>query len=129
MDKKTLTIILAVVLIAGFFLPYLSSGPFSTAGISGFDFIKGGGGKADKYILLLSPIAGLLLLVGAANNGNYTPSRGVLVLLALAGVLYLVIRSLIEGADIGQLFKMLGLGYWLSLAAALVLALYNPKKA
>jgi hypothetical protein len=128
MDRKMLTIILAILLIAGFFLPYLSSGPFNTSGISGFDFIKGGG-KADKYLLLLSPIAGLLLLVGAANNGNYTPSRGVLVLLALVGVLYLLIRSLIEGADLGQLFKMLGLGYWLSLAAALLLTLSNSKKA
>jgi len=128
MDRKMLTIIFAILLIAGFFLPYLSSGPFNTSGISGLDIIKGGG-KADKYLLLLSPIAGLLLLVGAANNGNYTPSRGVLVLLALVGVLYLVIRSLIEGADLGQLFKMLGLGYWLSLAAALFLTLSNSKKA
>ncbi|MGB2704976.1 MAG: hypothetical protein WBC81_15015, partial [Chitinophagaceae bacterium] len=52
-----------------------------------------------------------------------------LALLALIGVLYLVIRTLIEGADIGQLIKMLGLGYWLSLAASVLLVLYNPRKA
>lgn len=124
MNRKMLTMILGALLVVGFFLPYLSMGPFSA---SGFEIIKGAG-KADKYILLLSPIAGLLLLIGAANSENYIPSRGILVLLALAGVLYLIIRSLIEGGDIGQLFKMLGIGYWLSLASALVLAVYNPKK-
>ena len=128
MDRKTVTLILAVILIAGFFLPYISTDLFSTTGVSGFELIKGGG-KADKYVLLLAPIAGLLLLVGASNGENYTPSRGVLALLALIGVLYLVIRTLIEGADIGQLIKMLGLGYWLSLAASVLLVLYNPRKA
>lgn len=124
MNKKMLTMILAVVLIAGFFLPYLSMGPFSA---SGFEIIKGAG-KADKYVLLLPPIAGILLLVGALNNGNYTPSRGILAILALVGALYLIVRSLIESAPIGQLIKMLGIGYWLTLAAAVILVVYNPKE-
>lgn len=118
--------ILAIVLIAGFFLPYFAASAFSTSGISGFDFIKTPGGKADKYILLLSPLAGLLLLIGAASAKPIL-SRGVLVLLAVIGVLYLPIRSLIDGADFGLLIKMLGLGYWLSLVAALLLAFANPK--
>lgn len=123
MNKKILTIILAVVLIAGFFLPYLSMGPFS---VSGFEIIKGAG-KADKYVLLLPALAGVLLLVGALNKGNYIPSRGILAILALVGALYLIVRSLIESAPIGELIKMLGIGYWLTLAAAIVLVVYNPK--
>jgi hypothetical protein len=123
MNKKMLTMILAVVLIAGFFLPYIS---FFGRGVSGFDLVKGGG-KADVYILLLSPLAGIALLAGALNNGKYVPSRGILCILALVGILYLIIRSVIEGGDIGGMFKVLGIGYWLSLAAALVLVLYNPK--
>lgn len=126
MNKKSLTLVLAILLIVGFFLPYISASLFSLKGISGLDIVKGAG-KADKYLLLLSPIAGLLLLAGAANNGNYPLSKGVLVLLALIGVLYLPIRSLIDGADLGKLFKMMGIGYWLSLASALVLAFYNPR--
>ncbi|MBL7749567.1 MAG: hypothetical protein JNM19_19165 [Chitinophagaceae bacterium] len=126
MNRKMLTMILGALLVVGFFLPYLSMGPFS---ISGFELIKSPG-KADKYVLLLSPIAGLLLLAGAANSEKYIPSRGILVILALVGVLYLIIRSLIEGKSGAgaELFKVLGLGYWLSLASAIVLAAYNPKK-
>ena len=126
MNKKTLTLMLAVVLIAGFFLPYFSASLFSMKGISGFDIVKGAG-KADKYLLLLSPIAGLLLLAGAANNGNYLLSKGVLVILALAGILFLPIRALIDGADLGKLFKTMGIGYWLSLVSAVLLTFYNPK--
>ncbi|MBL7748439.1 MAG: hypothetical protein JNM19_13465 [Chitinophagaceae bacterium] len=124
MNKKMLTIILGALLILGFFLPYIS---FFGQGVSGFDLVKQGG-KADVYVLLLSPIAGILLLVGALNNGKYVPSRGILVLLALIGVLYLIIRSLIEGGPLGAMFKLLGIGYYLSLAAAVVLAIYNPKE-
>ncbi len=124
MNRKILTMVLAVLLIAGFFLPYLS---FLGRGISGFELVKAGG-KADVYILALSPLAGILLLVGALNNGNYIPSRGILIILALVGVLYLIVRSLIEGGAVGDLFKLLGVGYWLSLAAAVILAAYNPKE-
>jgi uncharacterized membrane protein YciS (DUF1049 family) len=126
MNKKTLTMILAVLLIVGFFLPYISASLFSMKGFSGLDLIKGVG-KADKYVLLLSPIAGLLLLAGAANNGNYILSKGVLVLLALIGVLYMPIRGLIDGVDLGKLFQSMGIGYWLSLVSCILLALYNPK--
>lgn len=123
MNKKMVTIILAIALIAGFFLPYMS---FLGQGISGFDMVKGGG-KADVYILALSPVAAILLLIGALNDGKYTPSRGILAILALVGVLYLVIRLVIEGGDIGGLIKLLGIGYWISLVAALGLVFYNPK--
>jgi hypothetical protein len=123
MNKKMVTMILAVVLIAGFFLPYIS---FLGRGISGFDMVKGGG-KADVYVLALSPLAGILLLAGALNNGKYILARGILGILALVGVLYLVVRSVIEGGDIGSMFKILGVGYWLSLVAALALVFYNPK--
>ncbi len=127
MNKKMLTMILGALLVAAFFLPFYSSSPFSMSGISGFDVIQGPG-KADKYVLLLSPVAGLLLLIGAANNGNYIPSRGILIFLALAGLLYLVLRPVIDGFDIGKLIQMLGIGYWLSLLAVLGLVLVNPKK-
>jgi hypothetical protein len=126
MNRKILTMILGALLVLGFFLAYMSMGPFS---ISGFEIIKGAG-KADKYVLLLSPIAGLLLLAGAANGEKYIPSRGILVIMALAGVLYLIIRSLLEGKSGAgaEIFKYLGIGYWISLASAIVLAVYNPKK-
>jgi|CXWL01.1.fsa_nt_gi hypothetical protein len=129
MDRKTLTIALAVALIGSFFLAYFS---FFGQSISGFDMISKGGGDWQKYILLLIPISGVLLLLGELNNGNYILSRGILTWLPLLTLIYLVLVSpLIKGAAIGDVFKALGKGYgiglWITLAASLVLAFYNPK--
>ena len=123
MDKKTLTIVLSVVLIGCFFLGYL--GP-----VSGFDIVKMPFGW-EKYVLLLIPISGLLLLIGAINNGNYFLSRSLLCWLPLLAVLFWIIgMPLIEGAAIGDVFKGIGdttgIGLWIALAASIVLAFYNP---
>jgi len=134
MDRKTLSILLGVALIASFFLPYLN-----VAGIlkvSGLDIVTGKGmmgeeakGSIDRFLLLLAPLAGILLLVGAFNNENYILGRPVLGILALAGLLYPIIRGVIEGGGkgMGEIFKFMGLGFWLGLAAAIVLLAYNPK--
>ena len=130
-----LTIILAVVLIGCFFLPFYS---FFGASISGYDLVfagnKGGKEEWDKYVLLLIPLSGVLLLIGALNNGNYIGGRGIWTWLPLLAVLYLIIGApLVHGAAIGDIFKMIGKGYgiglWITIAASLVLAFYNPKKA
>ncbi len=133
MDKKILTIILAVVLIGCFFLAYFS---FFGTNISGYDvvFAKSAGGKNEweKYVLLLIPISGVMLLIGALNNGNYIAGRGIWTWLPLLTVLYLIIGSpLINGAAIGDIFKAIGksygIGLWITIGASLVLAFYNPK--
>jgi hypothetical protein len=124
MDKKMLTIILAVVLIGCFFLAYLS---FMGHGISGFDMVfSGGGGGIDRYLMLLIPISGIMLLIGALG-GNYIGGRAIWTWLPLLAVLYFIIRMVIEGVGIGDLFKVIGIGLWITLAASLVLAFYNPK--
>lgn len=127
MNRKTITLVLAAVLIGAFFLPYLSFGPFKASGLD----VVTGSGNADKYVLALTPLAGVLLLVGALNNENYILGRPVLSLLALVGVLYLIVRTLIEskGQGMGDMFKILGVGYYLALAASLVLLVYNPKSS
>jgi hypothetical protein len=135
MDKKTLSIILGIILIASFFLPYLNlAGLFK---VSAFDIIKGGGvmegrsskGSPDKYIMLLTPIAGVLLLIGALNN-NFILGRVLLGILALVGILYPVTRMLIDsgGEGIGEIFGFLGIGFWLALVAGIVVIAYNPVK-
>ena len=126
MDKKMLTIVLSIVLIGCFFLPYFK---FMGAGASGYDIVFAGGGKAEKYLWLLIPIPAVLLLIGALNNGNYIGGRTIWIWLPLLTILYHLIRMVIDGAAIGDLFKVIGLGLWISLAASLVLAFYNPKKA
>jgi hypothetical protein len=126
MGKKILTIILAVVLIGCFFLDY-------AGGASGYDLIfKMPGNAWQKYIPLLIPISGALLLIGALNNGNYFIARVIWALIPLLTILYLFIVSpLIDGMAIGDIFKGLGKGYgiglWVTIGASLVLAVYHPR--
>jgi hypothetical protein len=131
MNRKTITIVLAVIIIASFFLPY-----FNMAGLfkmSGLDIISGGGmdgskGSPDRFLMLLAPLGGVLLLVGALNNEKYIPSRMVLGVLALLGVIYPLIRGVIEGGEgLSQVFKFLGIGFWLGLVASVAVLVYNPK--
>ena len=130
MDKKILTIVLAVILIGCFFLPYVS---FMGMSASGYDAVfSDSGGDWQKYIPLLIPLSGLMLLIGAVNNGNYIIGRGLWAWLPLLTLLYMIIgKPLIDGAAIGDIFKMIGktygMGLWGTIAASLVLAFYNPK--
>ena len=127
MDKKMFTIILAVVLIGCFFLSW-------TSGItmSGFDIVKAPGGNWEKYVPALIPLSGLMLLIGALNNGNYPGGRGIWAWLPLLTVLFMMFGiPLIHGVAFGDIFKMIGKGYgiglWITIAASVVLAFYNPK--
>jgi len=128
MNRKIVTIVLAIVLIAGFFLP-LSGSSSSSA----FDIVKGpsyGSGVEAllmKYLWALVPISGLMLLVGALNNGNYFLGRGLWTWLPLLALLYFIVKPAIDGAKIGNLVKDFGIGYWVMLGGSLILALYNPR--
>lgn len=129
MDRKTLTIILAVALIGSFFLPYFS---FGGAGISGLDTVTAKGGNWEKYLILLIPLSGLLLLLGELNN-NYVLGRGLLTWLPLLTLIFIIfISPLIKGVAFGDIFKYIGKGYgaglWITIGASLVLAFYNPSK-
>lgn len=123
MDRKTLTIVLSVALIASFFLAYFGSA-------SGLDIVKTPSYGWEKYLLLLIPIAGLLLLLGALNKGN---NWGLLSWLPLLAILFWIIAMpLINGVAIGDVFKMIGKGYgvgmWIAIVSSLILAFYNPRK-
>src|SRR5258705_5902077 len=125
MDKKMLTIVLSIVLIGCFFLAYTKG--FGEQ--SGFDIVKGAG-PWEKYVLVLIPLSGVLLLVGALNNGNYPLGRNTLCWLPLLAVLFWIVAvPLIEGGSISTMIKLVGIGLWITAGASLVLALYNPKKA
>lgn len=129
MDRKIFTIVLAVVLIGCFFLPYFS---LFGMGISGFDMVKAPGGGWQKYVMLLIPLSGVLLLIGAVNNENYPLGRNLLCWLPLLALIFMMIISpLIDGVEFGEIFSALGKGYgiglWITIAASLVLAFYNPK--
>lgn len=128
MDRKTFTIIIAIALIGSFFLPYYSFG--GRGGVSGLDVLTAKGGDWQKYLILLIPLTGLLLLLGELNN-NYILSRGLLSLLPLLTLIFIIfISPLIKGADFGSIFKYIGKGYgaglWVAIVSSLLLAFYNP---
>jgi hypothetical protein len=132
MDRKMLTIILAVLLIAGFFLPYYSYA--GRGGASGLDFITAKGGDWQKYLFLIFPLSGVLLLVGALNNENYFLGRGLLCILPLLTLLYMMfVNPLIEGVKFDYILKAIGknygIGLWITIGASLVLAFYQPRKS
>ncbi|MDZ4793887.1 MAG: hypothetical protein SGI83_06370 [Bacteroidota bacterium] len=128
MDRKTLTIVLAVALIASFFLPILSYGG---KGASGLDIVTAKVGDWQKYLFLVFPLCGLLLLLGELNN-NYVVPRSLLTWLPLLAILYfLILGPIINGAKLEYVFKYIGKGYgaglWIAIVASLILAFYNPK--
>ena len=136
-NKKIATIIFALCLIGFFFLPYISLGPFG--GISGFDMVTGPGGKSGdteaiimKYLFILIPLSGIMLLIGAINNGNYFLGRGLWALLPLLTLIYFIVRILMGSGEqgspeISEMIKMFGYGFWATLGISLALAFYWPK--
>jgi hypothetical protein len=133
MDKRTITIILAVVLIGCFFLPYLQ---FFGKGASGYDIVTARGNGKEilmQYIWILLPLSGLMLLLGAMNHGNYILGRSFWIWLAVLTCVFVIVKLLIdakgtgESFGIGEIFKVFGLGFWISLGVALIVALFNPR--
>lgn len=129
MNKKILTIILGAALVGAFFLPYAS---FAGMDASGYDIVSSPSDNWQKYLYLIIPVTGLLLLIGALNNGNYILGRGLLCVLPLLAILYIfIVNPIIEGGAIGDVFEAIvkgaGIGLWITIASALVLAVYHPK--
>ncbi len=129
MDKKVVTIVGAVLLIICFFLPYMSVFTFN---VSGYDIVFGntGGEKSwETYLFLLIPFSGLMLLLGALNNGKYILGRALFCWLPLLTIIFMIIRVKMqaEGAPFMDSLKIWGYGFWLSLVISLVLIFYNPK--
>jgi hypothetical protein len=122
MDRKTLTIVLALALLVAFFLQW--------GGGSGFDSVTAKGAGWKQYILILIPLSALLLLLGSFN-GNYALGRGLLCVLPLLTVLFiLIIGPLIDGTSFNNVFKGFGKGFgvglWITIVTSLILAFYNP---
>jgi asparagine N-glycosylation enzyme membrane subunit Stt3 len=127
MDRKIWTILLSIALLVCLFLPISNVGKSSA-----FDIFKNGmGGIWQNYIWLLIPVAALLLLIGALNNGSYFLSRGFLTLLPFLAILFiLVIWPLMESVklDFGAMIKGFGIGMWGLVIVSILLAFIHPRQ-
>lgn len=124
MNKKTLTIVLSLIIIGAFFLPYLSYGGEN---FSGMNIIFGNDNFVGLHksgysllVALLIPLGGLLTLFGANPPGNL--SRW----MPLIGVAYLLIMLYIRGntggsMGIGEFVGFFSYGLWITLVASIIL--------
>ena len=129
MDKKIFNIVFGAALVASFFLAFYS---FFGASITGLDMVTAKGGDWQKYLILLIPICGLLLLLGEFNNDNTVLPRSIVTWLPFLTVLdIIIVKPLIDGAAFGDIFKAIGKGYgigmWIAIVASIVVAFYRPK--
>lgn len=134
MSNRIWTTILAIALIGSFFLPYIKAG---NVDISGYDYVfksMAHKNKWEKYIWLIIPVAGMLLLVGAMNNENYILGRSLLAWLPLMTVIFVIVRVYMNADAVGntislkQLIKLFGTGFWIATASAVLLAFVNPRR-
>ena len=132
MNRKIITIVLSLALIASFFLPVGASGSTSA-----FDIVKGPsyGSSTElmllKYAWILIPVSGLILLIGAINNENYFLGRGLWAILPLLTLLFLIAWPIVQSdgkLDIGALVKGFGIGLWVALVSSLLLAFVWPRR-
>jgi hypothetical protein len=132
MDRKTLTIILGSSLIGCFFLPFFKDG---LVNISAYDmvFTTPGNNESDRYLWLLIPVSGTLLLTGALNNEKYIPNRGILAWLPLLTLVFFIIRLYMRqnridhAAGLESFARIFAIGFWITLGMALLLAFARPK--
>lgn len=126
MNRKYLTIGMAIALIAAFFLPL-----FKIEDSSAFNIVTAPEKANDvlmKYIWVLIAISAILLLAGALNNENYILGRGLWTWLPLATIIFVVVRIYLKAKDSGtkvpldEFIKIFGVGFWIMFAASLILA-------
>jgi len=125
MNRKSLTILLGAALVAGFFLPFFKGGG------SGFDAVFGPMAmkSAEKYIWLLLPVSGAVLLLGALSRGNYFLGRSIWAWIPFLTIIFILVRIFMTTKpQMLTLVKGLGVGFWICFIAALVLAFADPKR-
>ncbi|HYC39893.1 MAG TPA: hypothetical protein VEB63_05335 [Chitinophagaceae bacterium] len=133
MNKKTSAIILALLLLGVFFLPFLSF--TQDYKLSGFEVVFGKDGREGigqgrfMFVSLLIPLGAVLITLSALTERSSTLSNYVY-WMPLLGLIYLTIMSFLEmqsGArqvggslSFGQMMGTLAYGYWLTLAASVL---------
>jgi hypothetical protein len=128
-NNKNVIITIAAILVLGFFMPWFHM----YAGLSAWDMLFGDAGRiidvGFKYLALLIPISGGIIIYGAAfNNESYPVSKNILFripILTLIVITIIIGNKLSDlgarGSDIEYVYKIIGIGFWMTLIASLIL--------
>jgi hypothetical protein len=130
-NSKNTVIITAAVLVVAFFMPWISV----IIGISAWDIVFGVIGKElnnpVRFIAVFIPVSGILLVHGAAfNNEKYVLPKTLLLLLPAISLIivmsYLFSKindvSGLTASDVSNILQVMGIGFWLTAAGCIVLA-------
>ncbi len=136
-NNKTKIIIVAAILLAAFFMPWISF----FASMSAWDMVFGTLGQAvdspARFLLLLIPIAGILIIYSEAfNKGRYQIPKSVLYFIPILTliIMAILVYSKMGGGGSGmgdsnpeQILKVFGIGFWLTLIGSIVLPFLRNK--
>jgi hypothetical protein len=133
MSKSKIVMVLAILLVVGYFLPWMSM----IINVSGFDFTRiawsagdNGGQMVVAIMLTLIPVLGILTcILGATGKAHGLAAffAGLMFwLLVLFGYLGSRDRPDMQG---GELLSVVGIGGWICAAASLLLLLFAFTKS
>lgn len=132
MDKKVFTVILSLALIVSFFLPLFGSG---STGISAYKIVfgitssVGSASSAVRFLWLLLPIVGLIILIGALGTWPSSYS-GSVSWIPIAVIVFFIVRTFfVVKITPGEYLRSLGIGYWIALVASVLLAFGRPSRS
>ena len=121
----------AIILLAGFFLPYASTEFMS---ISFYDLIFSGGPVAGgTYLWLVFPISGAILILQGLTNMLPSGLANLFKLLPLLTIILLVVVILQDPNSYGMFgdwdafVKTAGIGMWATLAGSFLVLFFNRK--
>jgi len=125
MNKNIFRVILALAVIIGFFLPW-----FQYSG-SGWDIVRysTGGNTTEsiiRYSFLLIPFFALVVLIrsaGGKSSSFFVRLLPFLVIALLSALFVLGVRDQGSNATANDFFSILGVGYYITAAASLLLVL------
>ena len=130
MRRRSITIFLSIALIASFFIPYYNWDSFS---LSGLDFVLSTHTPGLKYLLLLIPLSGILLLLEALSDDRYLINKQwlmkipLIVSITMAFVIYFNMNSKAMPFERISYLQILGWGFWLIMIISLLLAFMTIK--
>lgn len=130
-NDKNIIITVAAALVASFFMPWITM----FGSINAWDIVFGSAGEllntSFRYIAVIIPVSGILIIYGAAfNNGDYPVSRQLLFILPILTLIVIAIvigakisdsGGSMRGSDFENLIKIFGIGFWLTLIGSIIL--------